>query len=83
MHHVIIKIGDSYYVSEEADLSDLMPQMGMIGQPERHEIHWEDLPETATPIFAPEKTETEVDTPAWMDPNKSPVPVPLKQGDGS
>lgn len=66
-----------------------VPEMGMIGQPQRQEIHWEDLPIEAFPIVAPEHTEeTDVEMPAWLDPNKAPaepelVPVPLKQGDGA
>ncbi len=68
------------------------PQMGMIGEPQREEIHWEDLPLEAFPIVAPkhtEETETETELPNWLNPNTAPaetpelVPVPLKQGGDS
>ena len=56
--------------------------MGMIGQPKKEEIHWEDLPMEAHPIAAPQTAEPETqaeetpELPDWLNPNISPAEEP-------
>ena len=51
---------------------------GQIGEEEKREVEWHDIPDRI-PLIAPTQPE---EVPAWMDPNKqtetAPVEVPVK-----